>query len=104
MQHEAKIELIDNCPIPGATRIVDECYRYTDADQIGEGTYGKVGRTCRCCQPVYSFPTHPYWFMAQQAALSSCFIQHAEGYCLPCCMLGMKRCTRELTAKARRLL
>lgn len=42
MQHEAKIELIDNCPIPGATRIVDECYRYTDADQIGEGTYGKV--------------------------------------------------------------
>lgn len=42
VQHEAKIELIDNCPIPGATRIVDECYRYTDADQIGEGTYGKV--------------------------------------------------------------
>jgi cyclin-dependent kinase 12/13 len=42
VQHEAKIELIDNCPIPGATRIVDECYKYTDADQIGEGTYGKV--------------------------------------------------------------
>lgn len=42
MQHEPKIELIDNSPVPGATRIVDECYRYTDADQIGEGTYGKV--------------------------------------------------------------
>jgi cyclin-dependent kinase 12/13 len=43
MQHEPKIELIDsNTPIPGATRVVDDVYKYTDADQIGEGTYGKV--------------------------------------------------------------
>lgn len=36
---EVRIEL----PSDG-TRIVDECYDYTDADQIGEGTYGKVYR------------------------------------------------------------
>jgi hypothetical protein len=29
----------------GATRVVDDCYDYTDADQIGEGTYGKVYRS-----------------------------------------------------------
>jgi hypothetical protein len=41
---QPKIELIDNTVVPGATRIVDECYNYSDADQIGEGTYGKVYR------------------------------------------------------------
>jgi cyclin-dependent kinase 12/13 len=41
---EPKIELVDGVQIEGATRLVDECYDYTDNDQIGEGTYGKVYR------------------------------------------------------------
>jgi len=35
---------VDGVQIAGATRLVDECYDYTDNDQIGEGTYGKVYR------------------------------------------------------------
>ncbi|WIA40855.1 hypothetical protein OEZ86_004522 [Tetradesmus obliquus] len=41
---EPKIELPDSGFVAGATRVVDDCYDYTDADQIGEGTYGKVYR------------------------------------------------------------
>lgn len=28
--------------IPGATRVVDKLYMFSEGDQIGEGTYGKV--------------------------------------------------------------
>ncbi|KAF8062780.1 CDKC-1 [Scenedesmus sp. PABB004] len=41
---EPKVELADSGPVPGATRVVDTAYDFTDADQIGEGTYGKVYR------------------------------------------------------------
>eukprot|EP00879_Flechtneria_rotunda_P027403 GHRR01029353.1.p1 GENE.GHRR01029353.1~~GHRR01029353.1.p1 ORF type:complete len:204 (+),score=51.67 GHRR01029353.1:374-985(+) len=39
---DPKIELMDDRPVHGATRVVTDCYEYTDNDQIGEGTYGKV--------------------------------------------------------------
>lgn len=34
----------DGDPVPGATRLVSKGYTFSDADQIGEGTYGKVFR------------------------------------------------------------
>lgn len=34
----------DGPPVPGATRLVDQGYRFSAADQIGEGTYGRVFR------------------------------------------------------------
>jgi hypothetical protein len=43
----------------GATRVVDDCYDYTDADQIGEGTYGKVYRSAtapHAAAPVQKCP------------------------------------------------
>lgn len=49
MALEPKIELADMGYVPGATRIVDDCYAYSEADQIGEGTYGKV---CGCKCPL----------------------------------------------------
>jgi serine/threonine protein kinase len=39
-----KVENPDEVPVPGGTRIVNEEYHFTDADKIGEGTYGTVFR------------------------------------------------------------
>ncbi len=40
-----KVQLPDDGPPPpGATRLVNQGYHFTEADQIGEGTYGRVYR------------------------------------------------------------